>query len=158
MSTTACPCGSKLDYAACCQPFLSGVSIPDSPEALMRSRYTAFTQANADYLLDTWHPSKHNGLSADELRQSALSIDWQRLDILHSSEQREAGEGTVEFKAWYKTDAGLVALHERSRFVREDNRWFYLDGDIAPQAQRRKVGRNAPCPCGSGKKFKKCCG
>ena len=158
MPSTACPCGSQLDYAACCDRFISGADIPSSPEALMRSRYTAFTQANADYLLTTWHPSKHSGLSADELRQSALAINWQRLDILYSSEQREAGEGTVEFKAWYQTDAGLVALHERSRFVREDNRWFYLDGDIAPQAQRLKVGRNAPCPCDSGKKFKKCCG
>lgn len=153
----ACPCDSQLDYESCCQRYIAGTATPESPETLMRSRYTAFTQANAEYLLSTWHTSKHDGLSPDGLRQTALAINWQRLDILGSNECRATGEGMVEFKAWYKTELGLTVLHERSRFVLEDNRWLYMDGVIQP-TQRQKVGRNAACLCGSGKKYKNCCG
>ncbi|ETW97776.1 YchJ family protein [Candidatus Entotheonella palauensis] len=158
MMPTPCPCDSGPDYRACCGRFISGREQPDSAEALMRSRYTAYTQANAEYLMATWHPSQHDGLTADSLRESARALDWQRLEVLHSAGAGQAREGVVEFKAWYRKDGQLSALHERSRFVREGLQWFYVDGQLNPPAQYQKIGRNAPCPCGSGKKYKKCCG
>ncbi len=124
----------------------------------MRSRYTAYTLANAEYLMATWHPSQREGLTVDTLLESARALDWQRLEVLDSAGVGEAAEGSVEFKAWYRKDDQLFALHERSRFVREGLQWFYVDGQLNPPTQRQKIGRNAPCPCGSGKKYKKCCG
>lgn len=117
----------------------------------MRSRYSAYVLKQSAYLAQTWHPST---------RPAALNIDadpvsWQRLAMLACEAGGEGdAQGTVEFVAWY---AG-GQLHERSRFVREGGRWFYVDGEILPAVAADKIGRNAPCPCGSGKKYKKCCG
>ena len=158
MKSIGCPCSSGASYEGCCERYLSGREYPDSAEALMRSRYTAYTQANAAYLIATWRPPQPESLNEDEIRQSAQAIEWERLDILHSAGAGEARAGVVEFKAWRRKEGQLVALHERSRFVRDGERWYYVDGEINPRAERRKVGRNAPCPCGSGKKYKRCCG
>ncbi len=158
MTETPCPCGAGPDYRDCCDQFISGRAYPDSAEALMRSRYTAYTQANTAYLMATWHPSQRDDLTDESLSESARSLDWQRLEILHSLGDGQATEGVVEFKAWYQKEDQLFALHERSRFVREGKQWFYLDGQLNPPIKRQKIGRNAPCPCGSGKKYKKCCG
>ncbi len=161
MTTLLCPCCSGLDYLACCDRFISGRERPASAEALMRSRYTAYTQVNAAYLLATWHPDQCVGLSLDALRESAQGTDWQGLEIVSSDGAGTATVGTVEFKAWYRQAGQLVALHERSRFVRDGLQWLYVDGQLNPPVrgqQNIKVSRNAPCPCGSGKKFKRCCG
>lgn len=153
-----CPCNSGLTYPTCCDRFISGREHPESAEVLMRSRYTAYTQANAEYLLATWHPSQREGLTLDTLRESARAIDWQRLEVLHSVGEGQAREGVVEFKAWYRQDGQMTALHERSRFVREGLQWFYVKGQLNPPTPRQKIGRNTSCPCGSGKKYKRCCG
>lgn len=117
----------------------------------MRSRYSAFVLMLADYLLATWHSSTRPptlNLDADE-------TEWRGLQIL-DTRQGQPGDnhGEVEFVAHFEGGQ----LHERSRFVHEGGRWFYVDGDILPPAAEHKVGRNAPCPCGSGKKYKRCCG
>lgn len=153
-----CPCGSDQVYDQCCDQFISGRAFPESAEALMRSRYTAYTQANAEYLMATWHPSQRDQLTETALRESARALEWQRLEVLHSEGDGQARDGIVEFKAWYRQNGELGALHERSRFVREGVQWFYVDGKANPPTQRQKIGRNAPCPCGSGKKYKRCCG
>lgn len=119
MTQVPCPCDSGLDYQDCCDRFISGREQPGSAEALMRSRYTAYTQGDAEYLMATWHPSQHDDLTADTLRESSQVLDWQRLEVLHSAGTGEASEGVVEFKAWYRRDGELSAVHERSRFVRE---------------------------------------
>lgn len=157
MTAIFCPCGSGLMYPSCCDRFISGREQPDSAEALMRSRYTAYTQANTDYLVATWHPRQRAGLKPEALRDSAQATDWQKLEILSSEGKGAATTGTVEFKAWFRQAGQLAALHERSRFVREGSQWFYVDGQLNPPAHRQKVGRNDPCPCGSGQKFKRCC-
>lgn len=121
----------------------------------MRSRYTAYVLRNDKYLLKTWYsdqrpePGEHNP-----------GLHWEGLDILNT----EAGgaedkEGVVEFVARYRVDGRYEQLHERSYFKRYRNRWYYVDGeDLAPlPVSSHKVGRNDPCPCGSGKKYKKCC-
>ncbi len=146
-----CPCGSGNRYAECCAPLHRGERTAAKAEALMRSRYSAFVLKNDDYLLATWHPSSR----PHDLDLSRDVTRWQRLQIIACDQGLEGDSvGYVEFAAFY--DGGQ--LHERSRFLREEGRWFYVDGDILPSVEPVKVGRNDPCPCGSGKKFKKCCG
>ena len=118
-----CPCGSGETFGACCGPLLDGAPAPTA-ERLMRSRFTAFAVGDGSYLLSSWHPST---------RPDAIDLDdglrWRRLDIL----DRAGGgpfdrEGVIEFEAFWRQGDERGSLHERSRFVREDRRWFYLDG------------------------------
>lgn len=116
----------------------------------MRSRYSAYTLKLGDYLYATWHPSTRP-LSLDI---QSDETPWLRLEVIATDKGVEGdSEGIVEFSAHYQGGQ----LHERSRFVKEEGKWFYLDGEILPPVVAAKPGRNEPCPCGSGKKFKKCC-
>ncbi|MEE2762741.1 MAG: YchJ family protein [Pseudomonadota bacterium] len=143
----SCPCGSGQTYPTCCQRFHLGEPAP-TPEALMRSRYSAFVHGLVDYLQQTWHP---NTRSAD------LSLDdspaWTSLTILDSGQQGDSGQ--VQFRAVCRLGTGWGFLEERSAFVREQGRWYYLSGDT--REGTLKPGRNDPCPCGSGRKYKVCC-
>lgn len=117
----------------------------------MRSRYSAYVLQRADYLLRTWHPSTR----PENLDLVADSTVWLRLEILDRKQgSAEDEEGVVEFVAHCQGGQ----LRERSRFRKEAGDWYYLDGTILPPVQKKKTGRNDPCPCGSGRKFKKCCG
>jgi SEC-C motif-containing protein len=127
----ACPCGRvdgkkrALSYAACCGRYVDHFSTTPAPngEHLMRSRYTAFVRMHAAYLLATWHAST---------RPASLDFDadakWLGLEV---RDHRMTGDGTAEvtFVARYRLPQGAVRMHERSRFVREGGRWFYVDGD-----------------------------
>ncbi|PRA79263.1 YchJ family protein [Microbacterium sp. MYb66] len=120
-----CPCSSGDVFGACCQPLLEGVSAPTA-ERLMRSRYTAFVLEDAAHLLRTWHPTTRPRTIDFE-----PELEWRRLLIL----DRAAGgpfdrEGIVEFEAFWRQGAERGSLHERSRFVREDRTWYYVDGDV----------------------------
>lgn len=121
----------------------------------MRSRYTAYVLGDDDYLLRTWHPSTRPA-SVD----SGVGPVWTGLQVLASTGGGpDDTQGAVEFMARYRDGTRLGSLHETSRFVREEGAWLYLDGEIHPAAEAgTKVGRNALCPCGSGRKFKRCCG
>lgn len=126
MSAAGCACESGKPYGACCGPLHAGAPAPGA-EALMRSRYSAFVLGLADYLLASWHPST---------RPQALDLDddtrWLGLSIQSS---RPTGEQSaeVEFVARSRRGGGRAErLHERSRFVREQGRWFYVDGLIDP--------------------------
>lgn len=153
-----CPCGSEHEYQQCCGPYIDGVLLPPTAEALIRSRYSAYTQQNDDYLLRTWHPDTR---PVDEAPSDDDNTVWTGLKVLRT----EAGkaddrQGMVEFIATCEVKGATSQLHEISQFVFEDGQWFYVDG-TGQQPQRRseeKIGRNDPCPCNSGKKFKKCCG
>ncbi|GGW55658.1 YchJ family protein [Vreelandella hamiltonii] len=145
----SCPCGSTLPLAACCQPFHQGQAVPETPEALMRSRYTAFALNERDYLLATWHATTRPAtLPPDPTTQ------WQSLVIV-SAPQPSRDEGHVHFKATFRESGRWHVLEEASRFVWEEQRWWYVDGK--PTVIRLKPGRNDACPCGSGRKFKVCC-
>ncbi len=145
-----CPCGSGRELAACCGPYLAQTALPASAEALMRSRYTAFAMQNWDYLRRTELRPDDDAPLAD--------IEWLGLDILATDGGGEGdSEGTVEFVAHYRHGGKPGALREKSRFRRREGRWFYLDGEVPAPVRSAKVGRNDPCPCGSGRKFKKCC-
>ncbi|ARJ43513.1 hypothetical protein B1H58_16705 [Pantoea alhagi] len=147
-----CPCCSGLQYSLCCGPYLSGEHIPPSPEALMRSRYTAYARHDVDYLLATWHSTHRTSQLRQALSESFPQTVWQGLTIVAREAGSHDNEAYVTFFARYSENGRTGAVYERSRFVREDQRWYYIDG-TAPQ-----VGRNDRCPCGSEKKYKKCCG
>ena len=149
-----CPCGTGKTYDQCCGPLLAGRQKPSTAEQLMRSRFTANVIGKGAYLQATWHPDT---CPAGEIREF---LPWFRLEVL-AVKQGQAGDarGEVEFKAWYQQGVTTGLLHERSRFIRLEDGWRYVDGLILPAtpAAPGKVGRNSPCPCGSGKKFKRCC-
>lgn len=128
MSTTRCPCGSGRPLAACCGPCHRGLAAAATAEALMRSRYSAYCLGLADYLLATWHPSTR---PAELDLSTPPQPRWLGLAVRQS---RSTGPDSaeVEFVARYRIGGRGQRLHETSRFVREDGRWYYVDGDIQP--------------------------
>jgi SEC-C motif-containing protein len=118
-----CPCGSNAAYADCCGRWHGGEAATTA-EALMRSRYSAFVTGRVDYLLATWHPrTRPPGLSLDP------GVRWLGLEI--RTRHEDGDQASVEFVARSKLAGRATRLHETSRFVREDGRWYYVDGDIA---------------------------
>ena len=127
MPSARCPCGASLPYADCCGRYHAGAQHLQAPDAqaLMRSRYSAFVLGLRDYLLATWHASTRPAdLEADPPGMKWLGLDVKRAD------QQDADHASVEFVARSKLAGRAHRLHEISRFVREDGRWFYLDGDV----------------------------
>ena len=126
-TTAPCPCGTGQPYASCCGPFHTGAAQAPTAEQLMRSRFSAFAQQNAPYLLRTWAP---------ETRPATLDFDpelrWERLDVLTTTEGGPFHQqGTVEFRAHYREGTSSGSLHEHSRFRRDPaGAWIYVDGDI----------------------------
>lgn len=158
-----CPCGSQLPYAQCCEPLINGVKPAETAEQLMRSRYTAFTRAAVSYLIDTVHPDKRSQHDEKTTRKWAEKAQWHSLEILSTEKGcAQDTEGVVEFVALYTEKQKRVKHHEIAQFKKEGARWFFVDGQppaITPHLRTTpKIGRNDPCPCGSGKKYKKCCG
>lgn len=158
-----CPCGSGKAFDACCGPILNGSAKAETAEALMRSRYSAYVVGNIDYLGDSLHPNHKNDWDKEATRVWANDSEWLGLEI-RSTEAGSAGddEGYVEFLATFTEQGTPRVHHEMSYFKKEHGVWYYVNGDMPkPVTQRNeepKVGRNDPCPCGSGKKYKKCCG
>jgi len=147
-----CFCGSGLPEAACCGPIIEGSRPAVSAEALMRSRYTAYVKGDTDYLLKSWHP-KHRPA---ELKLEVNRICWTGLEILQiQAGQNGDVQGMVEFIARYEQEGLAGQVRECSRFLFEQGQWLYLNGDLKSS---QKAGRNSPCSCGSGKKYKRCCG
>ncbi|GAB6042316.1 YchJ family protein [Endothiovibrio diazotrophicus] len=151
-----CPCGSGKGFAECCGPYLAGEAVAATAETLMRSRFTAYAREAFDYLKESWHPATR----PPELRAGdGAKVEWTTLEVVDTAAGGEGDEiGEVEFIAHYLLDGKPSRIRERSQFVRQDGRWYYVDGREPPQRNAPKVGRNEPCPCGSGKKYKKCCG
>lgn len=164
-----CPCRSmdqkKLNYTECCEPFLTGVKKAPTAEALMRSRYAAYVVKNIDYIDETQIVLENEKFDKDEARKWADSSEWMGLEIKKTQKGESADNtGVVEFVAHYKDKASGTELHhhETSLFQKQDGDWKFKEGQIhGAQPVKRlepKIGRNDPCSCGSGKKFKKCCG
>jgi SEC-C motif-containing protein len=156
----SCPCGSGAPLEACCGAILDGKPAPTA-EALMRSRYTAHVLGRIDYLIATTDASTRGGIDRAAVERWARESEWRGLTIIASRGGAGDDDGFVEFKAAYAAGGAAHVHHERSRFRRHDGRWFYVDGEgVKPAPARRVVtpGRNDPCPCNSGKKFKRCCG
>lgn len=158
----ACPCGSGLAYDKCCEPYITGVKNAPTAEALMCSRYTAYVEHAIDYIVDTCSPDEKEKIDIKQTRTWSEKSKWLGLKILSSEKGGpEDTEGRVEFEALYEMDGLRDIHHEQAKFKKHDGRWLYEEGNIAPKTVVRagpKVGRNDPCPCGSGKKYKHCCG
>jgi SEC-C motif-containing protein len=144
---TPCPCGSDKTFNDCCGKFINKNQSPGSPEQLMRSRYSAYVLKNEDYLLKSWHPSTR----PESLDLKDDSTQWKKLKII------SAFENKIHFVAYFTQDTlnkeKIYALTETSNFVHEKG-WKYLDGENVKTVQLTK---NMPCPCQSGKKYKRCC-
>lgn len=122
----ACPCCSNKSYANCCQRFISKQLNPDTPEELMRSRYTAYTQANIEYIMDTMKPPASNHFDAEDARKWAQTVKWRKLEVLKTSQDQD--KGFVEFIAYFSHQQQQQKIHEYSEFHRENGRWYYVDG------------------------------
>lgn len=155
-----CPCGSFEPSDACCAPILAGAQARTA-EALMRSRYCAYVAGNVDYLQRTSAGEALLAFDRDEVRRSFPGTEWFGLEVVDASGGREGDtEGTVTFRARFRRNGRFHVLSERSQFRRINGEWRYCSGEVAPDtgAAAGQVGRNDPCPCGSGRKFKKCHG
>ena len=126
MTDGRCPCGSGASYPDCCERLHRGDHPAPTALALMRSRFTAFTLGDADYLMATWHAgTRPERLDLDD------DVAWLRLQIVDTVAGGQADDtGVVEFRAQYRRDGKRHILHERSRFSRIDGRWVYLDGEF----------------------------
>jgi SEC-C motif-containing protein len=140
---TPCPCGYGQSYRDCCEPLHFGMQYAQTAEQLMRSRYTAFYYGKndpvtmIDYLLATHHQSKHQPRERESIAETMRQQRWLGLKILHTEKgQTNDKEGIVQFVASYCGPSGVAKQHyERSKFIKQDGRWFYLEGEIAPHAQ-----------------------
>ena len=162
-----CPCRAlaqeKFAYADCCGPYLARARKPPTAEALMRSRYSAFAKGDIDYLYETLADGERSDFNREATTDWAQKSEWLGLDIVATEEGREADStGTVTFTAHFNRDGKRLAHRERSLFRRNvDGDWrFAQELQIKGETVVRgfQPGRNDPCPCGSGKKYKKCCG
>lgn len=175
MTSTLCPCGSNKEYASCCQPLLQNLAKATSAEQLMRARYSAFVKGEIEFLYQSLAPESRADYDAKATKDWSASVQWKGLKILRT----EAGSsqdstGVVEFVATYEKDKKGLDHHEVSHFRKDDKgTWYFIDGDghTHPEGEGHshspvqtvvregpKIGRNDPCTCGSGKKYKKCCG
>jgi SEC-C motif-containing protein len=119
-----CPCCSNKPFESCCAPYLSGMIKAPTPEALMRSRYTAYSQANIDYIAHTMTGPAAEGFNPEDGRKWAKSIRWVKLEVLSSSLNGDQGE--VSFKAYYVKKNKPYILAERSLFRKIHGEWKYL--------------------------------
>ena len=147
MPKSTCPCGSDKYYDDCCFPLHKGQAAA-SAEALMRSRFSAFALQLSDYLRASWHPTTR----PEKIELEADTL-WKRLEIISANNDKKQGQ--VHFKAYYQEKNEWHLLEETSKFLFENDHWFYHSGNYQPQTLQPT--RNDLCPCGSGKKFKKCC-
>lgn len=158
-----CPCGSGRALAECCQPLLDGDQSAKTAEELLRARYTSHFLKKADYLINTTHPDKRTPEDEAAYQNFFKAADWTQLEIIDIQKGGvDDDQGQIEFIAHYTDKDGPNRYHELSTFIKHDGQWFFDDSKaikVKPYIRDKpKIGRNQPCPCGSGKKYKKCCG
>jgi len=152
VEASTCPCGSGDGLRECCGRYHAGLPAP-SAEQLMRSRYSAYILGLVEYLRATTLPAQQQLLDLQAMKEWSSTSTWLGLEVEESQLLGGKPEhALVSFTARWHDVAGEHAQHERSAFVQNGGRWYFID-PTAPL----KAGRNDPCPCGSGQKFKKCC-
>ena len=172
----SCPCGKGSSYETCCGPFISGEKKPATAEDLMRSRYTAYVNGDMKYIKNTLAAEKKREFDMASAQEWSAKSKWLGLEILSAKKGGESdSKGTIEFIAKYAVGGKTIDHHEVAEFRKDAGQWYFVDGDShvhedgqghhhhhEPQApvvrEGPKIGRNDPCTCGSGKKYKKCCG
>jgi len=158
-----CPCGSTIGYEECCGPLIKGERQAATAEQLMRSRYSAYVLKEIGYLRSSLHPDHRSDFNEKTTRAWAERSEWHTLEIRGTvGGGPDDSEGEVEFIATFTDNGTKHEHHETSSFKKESGTWYLVTGKVMPPKQvvraEPKTGRNDPCPCGSGKKFKKCCG
>lgn len=127
-----CPCGSNLNAPDCCLAIIEGKTNAFTAEQLMRSRYTAFTLANVDYLMKSHHPKTRPIKEKKNMKRWAQSVQWVNLTILNKQKGNETDtEGTVTFKAVFVENGKPDQIYETSNFKKLNNKWVYVDGTHA---------------------------
>lgn len=156
-----CPCGLELTFAQCCQPLITATKLANSPEQLMRSRYSAYATNNAEYIYLTYASSSRLEQSIADIEQSAIQTKWLKL-VVHSASEFQTSSNNndsaqVMFSAFYQHLGKIWQMQENSNFIIEDSVWRYVDGDVSESKVLKKPKRNEACFCLSNKKFKQCC-
>ena len=161
--TKKCPCGSGLSYSECCEPIIKGKKSAPTAESLMRARYTSYVEHEIDFIISSC--AEGDGIAEIDKQATeewSNQSTWHGLQILRTEQGGENDEeGIVEFKADYTLKQMHDVHHEVAGFKKINGEWKYAAGNLITTTVRRegkKVGRNEPCPCGSGKKYKNCCG
>lgn len=156
-----CYCGLENEFEKCCEPFILGEKKPPTAESTMRARYSAYATGNIDFIKSTHHPKTRDEFDLKSTKDWANQSKWLGLTIKNTEDgEKDDLDGVVEFIAEYEFHDEKKAHHEISEFKKVDDVWYFYDGKTFGETVERegpKVGRNDPCPCGSGKKYKKCC-
>jgi len=153
-----CPCGSGQLFESCCEPILSGKRPAANAEELMRARYTAHVRQDFKFLHHSYRATATTPFVPEE---GAPAMQWTKL-VVHAHETTDSPDKSfVDFSA-YGTEEGVEKVHhEKAEFLRVNGAWLYnREARLGPapiKSAGPKVGRNDPCPCGSGKKYKHCC-
>jgi len=159
MST--CYCGSGLAYSDCCEPIIGGAKSAETAEQLMRARYSAYVGVQMDFVFETTHPDHRTGYDHAGTKEWAQSSEWLGLEIIETNKGGlKDTTGEVEFIARFKEKGVPREHHENAEFKKDNGRWYFTEGSMvkAKPIIVNKIGRNDPCTCGSGLKYKKCCG
>jgi SEC-C motif-containing protein len=155
-----CPCGTGQTLEACCGRYLSREQLAPTAEALMRARYTAYATTDIDFIIDTQQTNDDTDRETTE--KWSRDSDWLGLEVRNVvGGAEDDSTGTVEFVARYRYEGEEDTHHEEAAFAKKGGRWMLVDGKMKGETYVRtepKIGPNQPCPCGSGKKYKKCCG
>ncbi|MBI4979204.1 MAG: SEC-C domain-containing protein [Spirochaetes bacterium] len=154
-----CTCCSNRAYDECCGPIIAGAAGASTAEALFRARYTAFAVRNLDFVDRTHAPEIRDDFNRAEAERLADGCEWQDLQIRRADETGDTAE--VEYVVRFRKDGQDITSAAVSRFRRDNGEWFFVNSEMKPMSVPRtgpKAGRNDPCPCSSGKKFKHCCG
>lgn len=158
---TICPCGSGRPYSECCEQIISGSQPAHTAEQLMRARYSAYVFAEMDFVFESTHPEHRQGYDHAGTKEWAETAEWQGLEIINTNKGgADDSVGEVEFIARFSEKGNRREHHEAGQFKRKDGRWYFTEGQmVRPKPLTvTKVGRNDACTCGSGLKYKKCCG
>ena len=151
MTATLCPCQSERVYTECCAPFHAREAAASTAEELMRSRYSAYVLQEIDYIVDTTVHAQQNLLDKQDLAAWSKQTQWSGLKVIRHVLFGKL-HALVEFKAYFEENGQTECHHELSAFVKIDGRWYFIDPTVALPTMKQ------PCVCGSGKKFKACCG
>lgn len=158
-----CPCNSGKTFGECCGPIIAGSAKAPTCEALMRARYSSYATGDVGFLKSSMVIEAQADFDEASSKAWSAAAEWHGLEIVATEKGGvNDDEGVVEFRALYTANGEFCNHHERSTFVRENGEWRFNDGDFVKEKpierEEPRVGRNDPCPCGSGKKYKKCCG
>ena len=158
-----CPCKSGKTFGECCGPIIAGTAKAETAEALMRARYSSYATGDVGFLKTSMVEEAQADFDEASSKAWSEAARWHGLEIISTEKGGPADdEGVVEFRALYTANGEFCNHHEVATFVKDRSGWKFEDGDLVGETptvrEEPKVGRNDPCPCGSGKKYKKCCG